>query len=76
MVWNAELSLRYLPRTSMPVDRDFFHVALVHVRHELREIDFLVFLARRCPAFTTCHSRKAESTITSQKTTVLTVEFT
>ena len=28
------------------------------------------------PAFITCQSRKAESTITNQNTTVLTVEFT
>src|SRR5262249_59921158 len=40
--------------------------------------EILIFLSF-CPPllfFTTCHSRKADSTITSQKTTVFTVEFT
>ena len=75
MVWNAELSLRVLAADFLAVDGDLFHVALVHIRQELREADRLSFCPA-LPAFITCQSRKAESTITNQKTTVLTVEFT
>ena len=60
----------------LPVDGDLFHIALVHIRQELREADFGLSFCPALPAFITCQSRKAESTITNQKTTVLTVEFT
>ena len=73
-MWKAELS-RYLPRTSMPLTVISLNVVLVHVTHELREVDFLSFWPSRA-LLTTSHSNSAETPISSQNSTVFTVEFT
>jgi len=50
-------------------------IARVHFRQEFRKPDFFLFLGVAA-VFTTCQSRKAETTMTPQKRTVLIVEFT
>src|SRR3954466_60609 len=75
VTWNCVLSLLYFPRTSCPliVTSETFPWFTSDINCErLISLSFwppLLFL-------TTCHSRKADNTMTSQNTTVLTVEFT
>ena len=59
----------------MPSTSDFMHLALIHITHELGEIDFSVLLPA-APLLDHVHNSSADKPITTQKATVFTVEFT
>ncbi len=56
-------------------DRDFVYVALVNVRHELRKIDFFVFLPGAA-RFNHLPEQECREHNHYPENTVLTVEFT
>ena len=65
----------HLAAQFLRVDGHFADVALINAGQELRKIIGLSFWAV-LPDLTTCHRRMADTTMTSQKITVFTVEFT
>ena len=74
-MWKTELSLRYFPCTSTPVSvTSLMFPWSTSVMNCEKLISFSFWPPP--PIFTTCHNTMADSRITSQNTTVLTVEFT
>ena len=75
MVWKLALSFLNLPRTSWPII--VTSLTLFWSTWERNSENLMSrSLAPEFAPLTTCHNSTPESTITSQNTTVLTVEFT
>jgi len=72
---EAGIVVLILPANFLTGNGHLADVALVYVRPELRKINLFVFLAVAAVR-TTCQSRKADTIMTAQNSTVLTVEFT
>src|SRR5208283_2308634 len=75
VVWKLVLSFLNLPRTSWPMIVTSLTLPWSTCERNSEKLIPLSF-SLEPPALTTCQSRTPDSTITSQKTTVLTVEFT
>ena len=58
-----------------PIDHEFLNVVLFHFIHELRGLEFCVFLAV-ARALDHLPQQSAETPISNQNSTVFTVEFT